>query len=81
MEYVIDKLKSENIAILKRLPYLHIVGDWTEDGKKLFTNEQQISKLNKLPIRLVIGSCSCGHRIVREDVIKYCAYCHKQIDD
>ena len=81
MEYVIDKLKSENIAILRSKPYLQIFGDWTEECKKLFANDVQIEKLNKLPIRLAIGSCSCGHRIVRDDVIKYCAYCHKQIDD
>lgn len=81
MEYVIDKLKSENIAILKRRPDLNTLGDWTKDSEKLFANEEYINKLNQLPIRLVIGTCSCRNQIVRDEVIKYCAWCHKQIEN
>lgn len=82
MEYLIDKLKIENQEILKRRPDLRANGDFTEEGEKLHSNELKIEQLNKLPIPLVVGSCSCGNRIPRTQYeIKFCAYCHKEIVD
>ena len=82
MEYLIDKLKIENHEILKRRPDLKMNGDFTEDANKLHSNELKIEQLNKLPIPLVVGSCSCGNRIPRPQYeINFCAYCHKEIVD
>lgn len=78
---MVDKLNKENLEILKRRPDLQINGDFTKDGERLLNNELQIERLDKLPIRLVVGSCSCANRIRRGDVIEYCAWCHKEIID
>lgn len=82
IEYLIDKLKVENHEILKRRPELKVNRDFTEDGKKLHDNELKIERLEKLPVILEVGNCSCGHRIPRPQYeINYCAYCHKEIID
>lgn len=82
MEYLIDKLKVEKHEILKTRPDLKFNGDFTEDGERLHTNELKIEQLNKLPIPLVVGSCSCKNRIPRPQYeIKFCAFCHKEIVD
>ena len=80
MEYLIDKLKIENSQIIKDRPDLKINGDFTNDGERLFANELKIEQLNTLPIPLVVGSCSCEKRILRDQYkIRFCAYCHKEI--
>ena len=80
MEYLIDKLKIENSQILKDRPDLGITGDFTPAGEKYFANELKIEQLNTLPIPLVVGSCSCEKRILRDQYkIRFCACCHKEI--
>jgi hypothetical protein len=79
---LIEKLQYDNYQILKQRPELREVGDFTEEGKKYHANELKIEQLNKLPVPLVVGSCSCSNRIERPQYrIKFCAWCHKEIVD
>lgn len=79
---IIDQLEIENFHILKRRPNLKVYGDFSEDGKKLQANQLKIEQLNELPVPLMVGGCFCGNRIPRTQYkIKFCANCHKEINN
>ena len=80
--YLLDAIQLENIDILKRRRDLNFVSDFSNDGKKLHSNNLLIEKLKKLPVRLVVGVCSCKKPTTSPQYdINFCAYCHKRLSE